>query len=201
MADQKKKRPKLASPRGVAAYAWLDKKDTMFANGDESKAKYKLSLLLEKGVEVNDAFVKALAEKHKAAGGKPSKGLGIKALDGDLKEDKEGNPKADFANMWVVPFASTKYKPKQVDSKKQPLPASVRIFSGDVVKVAFTENEYEGFGGGMNLYLEAVMLLEKRNDGGDAVSAFGDDEEGYVAPAEAFEDKVDETGDDSNGDF
>jgi len=181
-----KKLPVQITPRVRAGFSkFLYERDTKFAK-DDAKAKYSFKVMLPKD-EVADMvaavdngktkisgeeWIAQLNQMHADAGGKDPL-----VKDGDQQKDKEGNVYSDSEGCWVVQMKSG-YAPKLVDTKKNDLGAT-RIFGGDIVKVAFRPDTYEGFGGGVTLYLNSVMLIEKNS--GDGASAFGDDEEGYVA--------------------
>ncbi len=155
------------SPEGVAAYAWLDKPDTKF-----DASKYKVTLVLPKGSKEIDEFVKAIQTAHAEAGNGKNEGP---AKDGDTRKEDAFNGK------WTIEF-HTKNPPKQVDALKAELPAGQSARSGDLVRIAFNPSVYEGFGGGITLYLNAVQIIDKRAAGA-GVDDFGAVEGGYAAPA------------------
>ncbi len=157
------------SPEGVAAYAWLEKPDTRF-----DKNKYTVTLVLPKGTKENDKFVKDIRAAHADAGSGKDEGP---AKDGDKRKEDEFNGK------WTVTF-NTKKPPKQVDALKIELPEGQSAHSGDLIKIAFNPATYEGFGGGVTLYLNAVQIIDKRAKGAGA-NDFDAVEGGYVAPAAA----------------
>lgn len=169
------------SPRGIAAYAWLYKKDVKFAKGDPDKAKHKLTLVVDKDAPGIPEFTASIQEHHVRNGGKEDEGP---VTDGDKSKDKDGKLREEFAGKWKILF-STQYQPAMVDSKKTPLPDGVKIFSGDEVRIAFKRIDYDGFGGGVSLRMNAVQLLVKNAGGG--ADAFGDDDEGYVVPEDRRE--------------
>jgi hypothetical protein len=188
----KKKAPVQVSPQGVGAYAWLQKPDTKF----DAEGKYKVTLLVEKGE--HEEFVKTLQEHHEQAGGNAGNSPvkdGDKPLGRNATEAKD-----EFKGKWLVSFKS-KFKPKFVDAKKNPLPDEVKIMSGDVVRVAFTEYDFDR---GMSLRLAAVQLIDKRSTGADASGAF-DEVDGFDASeaASAFDSDSEATSgeDDDNEDF
>ncbi len=190
------------TPLGVAGYSkYLYERDTKFAKSEE-KAKYNMKFLLPKDQMgtlmaaldggktpiTGEEWMAHINELHMQGGGKDGEGP-IK--DGDKITDKEGKTYDANVGMWVITLKSG-YQPKTVDTKKQDLPANVKIFGGDAVKCAIRPELYDGFGGGVTLYLNAVMLIEK--NGGGSADAFGE-EEGYVAEASA----ADAFGGDANG--
>ena len=126
------------SPVGIAEFCWLEKPQPPFDDGGQ--AKYNVTL----AVNPDEPAVKEWV-------------LGIKAL---TKLDKGWPWKIDeeSGNLFVR-FAS--YKPVTiVDSKRQPLSAGIFPGSGSELRIAYTVNEYKGFGGGINLYLNAVQVIK-----------------------------------------
>ena len=121
--------------------------------------------------------IKFSDEDHRAVDAflkKVAKDLGVE--DGKLpwkKSKKNGE-------ITLVATSGEKFKPLAVDAKNQKLPADVTIGGGSKIKLNVTVNSYEGFGGGINLYINAVQVLELQQ------SAFGkspfEEAEGYVAP-------------------
>lgn len=80
-----------------------------------------------------------------------------------IKKQKPLNKELDEAGKETgrvfVKFATgTQFPPGVFDKYGQPLTALVG--NGSKVKVAYTENVYEGFGGGINLYLSGVQVIE-----------------------------------------
>jgi hypothetical protein len=177
--NDKTKLPMQVTPRGHAAYAWLAKKDTKFSK----EGVYKVTLVLDKeniqqgrqdwGKVAVDGkqWVKdliALSVEH-GAGAFGDKNCPVK--DGD----KTG--KDEFKGKLLIPFKST-FKPAMVDTKQNPLPGSLTVFSGDEVKVLFKCNPVEAQGTKyLSLYMNKVMLCAKNSAGNDM---FGEEEDGFV---------------------
>lgn len=183
------KYPFITTPRASAAFTWLDKPDTAF--GDE---KYKVTLVFNKD-DLSDgriergskavsgkefmAYILELCNKHGVPARPGERGCPIK--DGDKMVDKEGNPREQFANSWVIQLKSG-FKPDLVDTKGSALPASVSILNGDIVK-ALVVPAYRNVNGSdyLSLYLNKVCLVEKRVTATFDSSVFGEDD-GYVVP-------------------
>jgi hypothetical protein len=76
-----------------------------------------------------------------------------------------------------------KYRPAVYDAKNRKVPAKVIIGGGSVIRLDVTVNPYTGFGGGINLYINAVKLLKlvqrdvNRFEEEEGFSYNGDDEE------------------------
>jgi hypothetical protein len=70
-----------------------------------------------------------------------------------------------------------KYRPAVFDAKGNKVPAKVIIGGGSILKLDVTVNPYTGFGGGINLYMNAVQLLKlvQREE-----NRFEAEEEGYT---------------------
>lgn len=183
-----KKAPIVITPTGIAAYAWLEKPDTKF----DAEGKYKLTLVVPKGEA--EEFVQTLLEAHEKAGGHAGNSP---VKDGDKPLGRADAPKEEFVGNWLVSMKS-KFKPKFVDSAKNPLPESVRVMSGDKVRAAFTQFDFDR---GISLRLAAVQLIEKRSTGGDASGVFDEVEGGFTSDASSFDADAPATQLAANGDF
>lgn len=94
-----------------------------------------------------------------------------------LKHLDDGTVKVKF---------KTKSKPTLQDTKGINLPQDLKIFGGDLIRVAGSAKAYTvGAKKGVSLYLNSVRLIEKRSQGGDQ---FGGPEDGY-AVGENFEEQ------------
>lgn len=184
------KKPILVSPKGDAAYTkWIYEKDTKFAKGDPKKEKYIATIILKKGAEASEKWVKNIMDQHFENDG-TKKNCPVKDGDKATKTvNDEKVPDEQFFGKWKVQF-KTQHKPTVVDATGAKLPSGVRVFPGDVVRIAYTENPIEdGAVTGFYMYLGSVQLLEKNSDGGGigeaAANAFGAVEGGYDASAAA----------------
>lgn len=196
----KKQTVRIALPQGPAAFAWLDKPDTGQKYSDD---KFKVTMIYDSPdvlSEVEEACVKAAKEEWPSV--KPAD-LKLPFQDGDDKEKEE------FHGKTLVTLKS-KFKPAQVDAKKNPLPADVRVMSGDVIRCAaslycYEKTEKVKEGGkmknvtvhGVSLQLLGVQLIEKRNMGGNGGTDLFDEEDGFVAETS----DSDTTEDSGDGDF
>ena len=76
-----------------------------------------------------------------------------------------------------------KYRPPVFDAKNRKVPAKVIIGGGSTIKLDVTVNPYTGFGGGINLYINSVQLLDlkQRDDNRfeetEGFTCGGDDED------------------------
>lgn len=184
--EKKPKKPmrKITTARCIAAYAYVNEPDT---EGKFADGKFKITMKFEKDQDISaletaidEVAIETFPEIDPSDIKKPLK-------DGDESE------KDDYHGFITV-TAKTKDRPKLIDAKRNPLPSKIKIFSGDVVKVAVTVMGYEStekvvekVNGkrvektekvyGVTLYLDAVQLLEKNNGtGGNAASRFADED-------------------------
>jgi hypothetical protein len=206
--SQKKKLPKVATPEGVAAYAWVNKPDS---GNEYSDDKYKVTLLLDEEAESTENFVAKITAQAKELAaeewGKCPKDLQLPFRDGneiaDEKEDKE-----DFRGMVVFTLKS-KYQPGVVDAKKKSLPAKA-VMSGDLIRasallVPYKTTETVVENGkkkkatvhGVTFRLRNIQLLEKRNMGGGAAGDFDEMDE-YESVADSYQEGGDEDVDNTN---
>ena len=131
------KRESKISPPGVMRFGWLDKPDVKF--NPEGKFHVELEM------DPEDATVKAFIGPMAAyAAEKKIKNMPWKPIDGGLIS---------------VKFA-TAYKPRCFDAANRPIPDGVQIGRGSTLKVSYQSNVYPAFGGGINLYLIAVQVVD-----------------------------------------
>ena len=189
---QKEKFPTMVTPRGLAAFTWLTKKDTKYnANGV-----YKVSVVLDKkdmsegrvefGSETlpGAAWVKNILSICKSNGVPSTPGeRSCPVKDGDKMIDKYGKKK--FAGKLVMEF-KTGYKPSVIDTKGIALPQSVEVLNGDMIKVAFNPVYREVNGNHyLSMYLSKVMLVEKVVESAGGAEMFGESDGGYEVPEDA----------------
>lgn len=96
------------------------------------------------------------------------------------KKDKKTGEK------WLTVASGEKYKPAFYDAKNRKVP-DIIIGGGTKAKLFVTANPYKGFGGGINLYLKSVQVIELK-EGFSGKSPF-EETEGYEGPEEDEEEK------------
>jgi len=205
-------------PVGTAAFAHVYKPDDKAPDGASWKpdGKFKITTIYDTDEvleEIRASLVKFMMGVYPNTPADTFL-LPITQVPGDDK-------KADLRGKFLV-IAKTKNMVEAknlVDSRGKPLPASVLIKSGDLVRVKVSASSWDKTEKvkikegnkvrevdeqvfGCNLYLNGIQLIEKRAGGdngwGDAV------EGGYESPAEANDTRKEAAGapvDDGNGDF
>jgi hypothetical protein len=193
----------VTTPRAVAAFAYLDKPDT----SKFGQNKYKVDLLFDKD-DAGIAELKAKAEEAAKLAWPKAKLSAIRMplKDGDKvnsdREDKGKEIYSSYTGKYVL-TAKTKEPPSLIDSKRNPLPKSVKIFSGDIVKASITFNTGEVDGKlTVACWLNGVQLIDKRSKGRDVRDDFEDEDDGYVAEGGGEKSDSEEAkGDPAKGDF
>jgi hypothetical protein len=154
MAEQKKKRIQMTSPKGVAKYPHLTKPQTEI-NGKPVEPTYGLGIL----VDPNDPTIIAFREKieaahsaaflaaKKEAGTKKTKDEGVDNIfRDDVKKDEEGNliPTGKLEIRFKCRAGGKRkdgstwsFRPFVYDSKGVALPADTLVYGGSVVQVSF----------------------------------------------------------------
>jgi hypothetical protein len=84
-------------------------------------------------------------------------------------------------DVTLMVSSGEEYKPGLYDSRNNKLPEGVVIGGGSVLKANVSPFVYEGLGGGIKLYLNAVMV-KKLEQGANGASPFDAEDDGYVAP-------------------
>jgi len=153
---------------GIAVWPKLDKPDVYqpMKNGKpngEKKVRYTTDLKLED---------EALAKFEDAL-----KKIAKKQLP-DCEHPKLPIKKSKKTGERTVTMASgEKYRPPVFDAQNNKVPPSVVIGGGSLIKVQVTVNPYDGFGGGINLYIDAIQLLKLEQN--ERTSPFEKDPSGY----------------------
>ena len=156
MAD-KKRDPviNVVMPKGAASYAYIDKPDT---EGQYADGKHKVTVICEPGTDLSKQTAAILA--------------GAKAKWPDLNEDEFQWPfklnepdakKEAYAGMLTY-TAKSKFPPRVMDHAKNDVPPTVKVFSGDIIKV----------GGSIYLYEKTEKVREQVVENGKTVGKMVD---------------------------
>jgi|GEM_PF-1920440 len=173
--SEKEKKERKVTPIGEAKWAYLDKPKPAFADPKTGKSKgepkYQIDVVFDPKDPEWGAWGRNLSEAIKAMGGSQS----------PIK--KEFNQNDEHTGRYYVTFkTSDKFQPKVFDKAGNIL-EGVKIGNGSKVRVSYIENEYTAFGGGINLYLNAVQVIELVEFGNYTAEAYGFD----VEPEEVTE--------------
>jgi hypothetical protein len=183
---------KIVTPAGTAKWAWLEKPDT----SEYGKNRYKCALVLDKGDDAVEALVKKLRDLHKQHKGKADTSP---VKDGDAMAEDDEKHEA-LRGKWLISAKSNRAPGLRNSDPKKKLAKAPR--SGDLVKLAVAVASYDtGANKGVTMYLNAVQLLERREQ--DGADMFEDESSKFEPEAEDAEaDKPAETEEaDSDGDY
>jgi len=161
MAEKKKT---YISPKGKAKWPWLRKADIKYVKDDDN-GKFSVALVLDPATVECEEFLALINSWSEAVEGD---GVPYKEVDGAI----------------LVRFASF-YPPSVFDAHRNVIPPEVEVGSGSEIKVAFQPNYYKGFGGGINLYMKAVQVIDLVAYTGASAEDVGFDEEDGYAPEKA----------------
>lgn len=144
MATEKKERK--VTPVGIAKWAHLDKPKEPYKGKGEPK--YQIDIVFDSKDAGWQKWGKDLSDAIKKINGKQS----------PIKKELDSNDQPT-GKYYATFKTSDKFQPRIFD-KHGKLLEGVRIGNGSKVRVSYIENAYDSFGGGINLYLNAVQVLE-----------------------------------------
>jgi len=174
MARNQTPRARLATAKGTAHFAYIDKPDSGREYSDD---KYKVTISFAE----NDPFVATLTAKVDALLAEHFGDKVPRNIHNPIKHGDDTNVDALAGRIFIR--AKSGNQPQLLDAKNNPVPANITVFSGDVIRAAITLAVFDGAQKGVTAYLDMVKIIEKRNTGpSDSGSIFGDDE-GFEAPA------------------
>lgn len=142
------KKPQFTTPVGEARWAHLVKPRAFQENGrDQGPPKYSIEVYFNPN---DPAWKEFVAKVKTAAGGKT---LPFKFEKDDETGEKTGLVYASYKT-------GEKFRPNMFDKYGQRMEDNISLGNGSKVRVNFGLNEYTGFGGGVNFYLNAVQVLD-----------------------------------------
>lgn len=145
MADNKK--IQFTTPVGAAMWAHLNKPRAYQENGrDQGPPKFSIDVAFDQ----NDPAWKEFIAKIKTVTG--TKKLPFK-FETDENDQKTGRIYASYRT-------GEKFRPSMFDKYGKKMEENVLLGNGTKVRVNFGLNEYSGFGGGINFYLNAVQVID-----------------------------------------
>jgi hypothetical protein len=153
-------------PAGIIAFKpYLNEVDVFKPKKGDEKRRYKVN------IKFDDATHRAVDKWLKSVAEEAGDAVGKNANSPWQKSKKDGS-------LTLLAFAGENRKPPLFDAKNKRLPANVVPGGGSKVRLDVTANPYDGFGGGINIYLNAVQVLELKQYGSNGESRF-DETEGF----------------------
>ena len=160
-------------PAAVAVFPKLDKVDVYQPKNAKGQASGPEKRTWNTRLKFND-------EDHREVDNwlkKLAKDAGLKTVaNWPWKKDKK------TGEITLHVSSGEQYKPGLYDAKNQPLDG-VTIGGGSILKTNVSPFVYEGLGGGIKLYLNAVQVVTLERGANNGVSPFDEEEDGYVAEA------------------
>lgn len=167
------KKQRYITPVGDAKWAWVHKPKAPFAGDPNKDPKYMIDIVFD---PKDPAWVKWGAD-FRAAAEALAKGAKL-PIKKELDENEQ--PTGRFSLTFKT---GEKYPPGVFDRYGKAIPDSIMIGNGSKARVSYTMNYYEGFGGGINLYLSAVQIIDLVEYKGRSAEGYGFEVE--AAPASA----------------
>ena len=175
------KSDKIGTPKAPCVWSHLIEPDKRFSKKEDGS--YDIELLFNPSITEHGAFLtelKSIWQQCKIAlnaNGKECKNYPWKKyIDYETKSE---------TGEYSVKFSSG-YKPFIVDSSGNQWPDKKLIGNGSKLKVCFLWTPYEGFGGGVTKYLQAVQVIDYIPRHGASMDDFGfTEEDGYVVTDES----------------
>ncbi len=104
-----------------------------------------------------------------------------RVLEKQIPIKKEFDQDDHHTGRFFVTFKTGEdFKPGVFDRYGKPIPETMLVGNGSKVRVAYTENTYGAFGGGMNFYLSAVQVVDLVEYGNRSAEAYGFPVEPYT---------------------
>jgi hypothetical protein len=175
MSDKAKKQ-KLVTPIGEAMWAHVHQPKPPFVDErgqTKGEPKYQLDVVFDPKEPAWAQFANSIREQLKALPQQPDKRTGeAMPKQSPIKRELDNEDKP--TGRLVATFKTgTTFKPGVFDRYGQPIPETTLVGNGSKVKVSYTPNTYEGFGGGINFYLNAVQVMELVEYQKQSASAYG----------------------------
>ena len=153
------------TPPGTAVWPKLDKPDVYQPKKGDPKIRYTCNMSFDEAVmERVKADIWNLIQEHQM----------------DIGENKNSPFKTDKkGNETLFAFTGKDHKPLIVDSRNKKLPDSVVVGGGSTIRLDITINPFDGFGGGVNFYINAVQVLNLVEKGAFGEARFEQAEGGF----------------------
>lgn len=169
------KKLRKVTPIGEAKWANVHTPKAAFKDdhGTKGEPKYQIDVVFSSDKPEWSEWAKAVMDELRAMPEQTDKKTGetIKKQSPIKRElDETDNPTGRF---YVTFKTNARFKPGVFDRFGQPIPESVLVGNGSMVRVSYTENVYPGFGGGINFYLNAVQVVDLVEYKSQNASAFG----------------------------
>ena len=182
MSGKKETKERKLTPIGEAKWAHVHEPKEPFESKGEPK--YQIDVVFDKSDEKWVAWAKDLSDKVKALPEQVDKKTGDKlAKQSPIKRelDAQDEPTGRF---YVTFKTGSRFKPGVFDKAGKVVDSSVLIGNGSKVRVAYVENVYTAFGGGINLYLNAVQVVSLTEYSNHSAESYGFDIDSTEVSAE-----------------
>jgi hypothetical protein len=145
------KHERLLTPIGEARWAHVQEPKQPFEGKGE--AKYQIDVVFDPADTEWKQWGREITARVKASPGKHN------PIKWDVKVDGKG-AKVKTGKLMATFKTGARFKPPLFDKFGRPLADGTLIGNGSRVRINYTPAPYEGFGGGITLYLNAVQVVD-----------------------------------------
>ena len=156
------KKERKTTPVGEAKWAHIHNPKVAFVDEHGNKKgdpKYQIDVVFSKDDPMWAPWAKTVMENLRAMPEQIDKKGGVtlqKQTPIKRELDENDQPTGRF---YVTFKTSDKFKPGVFDQYGKVMPETTLIGTGSKVRISYIENVYQGFGGGINFYLNAVQVV------------------------------------------
>lgn len=157
------KKERKMTPVGEAKWAHIHTPKAPFKDdrgNTKGEPKYQIDIIFNKGDKEWDSWAAAVMTKLRAVVQQYDKNTGQpipKQTPIKRELDESDQPTGRY---YITLKTSDRFKPGVFDVYGRPVPETVLVGNGSLVRASYTENEYVAFGGGINFYLNAVQVVK-----------------------------------------
>lgn len=173
---------KMATPKGVAAFAYLKRPDDAFG-----ELKFRINIILDPKDAKVKAFVKKMRDTAKEEG---VKNLPIKKASEKLAETLDIPVGTPYLALETKVKDEDDIRPIPIFNARRQKDETLEVWGGDIVKAEVSVATWTMNGdSGLKLYLNAVQLLKSMGGGGGSTGETFEEEEDFIEDEEEVEEE------------
>lgn len=164
------------TPVGESYWAHLHTPKPAFTDPSgvvRGEAKYQLDVVFDPASPEWKAWASALKAKWDALPVQTDKRTGEQVKKVVLFKRQLDDNDQPTGKVTVTFKTSAKFAPGVFDAYGRPIPPDKQIGNGSLVRVNYSPSAYEGFGGGLTLYLNAVQVVKLIERAPASATAYG----------------------------
>lgn len=156
----KEKRQWLISPVGEAKWAHVHKPKPPFKDRQDKGAQYQIDVVFDPKDPAWAEWLDGVRQRFSALPEQTDKRTGNKLPKQSPIKNELDQADQPTGRKYFTARTGEQYPPGVFDRFGRPIPPSVLVGNGSKVRISYVENTYDGFGGGINFYLNAVQVMD-----------------------------------------